>query len=95
MDFTALALALAAVCTRPSDQLHDRMPAGRLMSLPVLAPLVLLGCCYGAQQGMALVFVSKQSWYKIGRDHVSTIYLVLHPKASYTLFTPVSIICLV
>ncbi|KAL0035584.1 hypothetical protein WJX79_000466 [Trebouxia sp. C0005] len=68
MDFTALVLALAAVCTRPSDQLHDRMPAGRLMSLPVLAPLVLLGCCFGAQQGMAAAFVSLQSWYRSGQD---------------------------
>jgi hypothetical protein len=73
MDFTALVLALAAVCTRPSDQLHDRMPAGRLISLPVLAPLVLLGCCYGAQQGMAMVFVSVQSWYQSGQDPVSTV----------------------
>ncbi|KAL0020340.1 hypothetical protein WJX77_012513 [Trebouxia sp. C0004] len=68
LDFTALVLALAAVCTLPSGQLHDRMPAGRLMSLPVLAPLVLLGCCYGAQQGMAVAFVSMQSWYQSGHD---------------------------
>ena len=79
MDFTALVLALAAVCTRPSDQLHDRMPAGRLMSLPVLAPLVLLGCCFGAQQGMAAAFVSLQSWYRSGQDPVSFVKLVVHP----------------
>ncbi|KAL0050516.1 hypothetical protein WJX82_001360 [Trebouxia sp. C0006] len=73
MDFTALVLALAAVCTRPSDQLHDKMPAGCLMSLPVLAPLVLLGCCYGAQQGLAVGFVTLQSWYKSGQDHTPAV----------------------
>ncbi len=77
MDFTALILALAAVCTRPSDQLHDRMPAGRLMSLPVLAPLVLLGCCFGAQQGMVVGFVSTQSWYQSGQNPVSFVKLIV------------------
>ena len=80
MDFTALVLALAAVCTRPSDQLHDKMPAGCLMSLPVLAPLVLLGCCYGAQQGLAVGFVTLQSWYKSGQDHVSIVNPIVHPS---------------
>jgi len=76
MDFTALCLALAAVCTRPSRQLHAHMPAGRLMSLPVLAPLILLGCCFTVQQLMGLLFVTLQAWYKAGSDQVSVFFAV-------------------
>lgn len=50
------------------------------MSLPVLAPLVLLGCCYGAQQGLAVGFVTLQSWYKSGQDHVSIVNPIVHPS---------------
>ena len=44
------------------------------MSLPVLAPLVLLGCCYAAQQGFALVALYAQSWYQDSQDRVSVTY---------------------
>ena len=74
IDLTAMALALAAVCTRPSRQLHDRAPAGRLISLPVLAPLVLLVFCFAAQQAAAIMaFLFKQAWYTNGTDHVSSL----------------------
>ncbi|KAL3134240.1 hypothetical protein ABBQ38_006671 [Trebouxia sp. C0009 RCD-2024] len=73
MDFTALCLSLAALCTRPAKQLHAREPASKLMSIAVLAPLLLLVVCYSAQQAMAWHFTRLQSWYKAGRIHDAAV----------------------
>ena len=64
MDNTALCLSLAALCTRPARQLTARGPSRKLMSLPVLAPLLLFMVCYSLQQAMAWHFNRTQAFYQ-------------------------------